>query len=143
MSGNTQQIGEGPLVKVLKKISKQIASLTSVSYSVAAAASASATLNTRIDLVADVGVLDWALGDTFLSPPITQALVLSDLNLPTGTRTGTIDLWVSGDYAITVTAYWELVGGVYDVTKECQYVIECIIGDGGNEKVKYTINVPG
>ena len=57
MSGNTQQIGEGPLVKVLKKISKQIASLTSVSYSVAAAASASATLNTRVDLVADVGCL--------------------------------------------------------------------------------------
>ena len=74
---------------------------------------------------------------------ITSAITLSDANLPKGRETKQISFFVTGDYGITVPAYWNKVGGTYDGTKRCEYRIRCVNGNNTFQDVSYSIYVDG
>ena len=91
----------------------------------------------------DEDVIDWTLGTTFMRGTITSAITLSDANLPKGRETKQISFFVTGDYGITVPAYWNKVGGTYDGTKRCEYRIRCVNGNNTFQDVSYSIYVDG
>ena len=83
--------------------------------------------------------IDWSLGIEF-TKTLTAAITLTDSNLPTGTDTKCIVLYITGEYAITTPSYWKKHGtGAYDGTKINLFVIDCLNGTSASEDVKYAI----
>ena len=99
--------------------------------------------NLAVDLKSRIVVaaadIDWSLGIEF-TKTLTAAITLTDSNLPTGTETKCIVLYITGEYAITPPAYWKKHGtGAYDGTKINMFVIDCLNGTSASEDVKYAI----
>lgn len=84
--------------------------------------------------------IDWDLGTVFLPPTLTQATTLTEINLPQSTDTRKITMWLTGNFALTLPAYYTLVSGAYDGTAINEFEIECIDGTLGSEIVYYKIN---
>ena len=69
--------------------------------------------------------IDWSLYGTW-NLVLTGITTLTESNLPTGTATKTITLYVTGDFALTLPAGWVVKSGVYDGTVDNQIVVEFI-----------------
>ena len=74
--------------------------------------------------------LDWDSYKVF-EFTLTGATTLTDLNLPTGTETKVIELVITGDFVLTLPAYWEALpsNDAYDGTVRNHIVVSCINGD--------------
>ena len=83
--------------------------------------------------------IDWSLGKEF-TKTLTANWTITETNLPTGTDTDCIIIYVTGAFTITPPAYWKKHGtGAYDGTKVNMYVIDCLNGTSASEDVKYAI----
>ena len=90
-------------------------------------------------IVLSTSNIDWSLGIEF-TKTLAAAWTITESNLPTGTDTGCIVIYVTGEYAITPPAYWKKHGtGAYDGTKINLFVIDCLNGTSASEDVKYII----
>mgnify|MGYP003656796382 FL=1 len=90
-------------------------------------------------IVLSTSNIDWSLGIEF-TKTLAAAWTITESNLPTGTDTGCIVLYITGEYAITTPAYWKKHGtGAYDGTKINLFVIDCLNGTSASEDVKYAI----
>ena len=83
--------------------------------------------------------IDWSLGTDF-TKTLAANWTITETNLPTGTDTKCIVVYVTGAFTITPPAYWKKHGtGAYDGAKINMFVIDCLNGTGASEDVKYTI----
>lgn len=83
--------------------------------------------------------LNWNNGVFVLT--LTGDTTLSDINLPTGTNTKVIEMIVTGDFALTLPAYWTArpSNDSYVGTGENHFAVSCINGNSGTEKVIYSL----
>jgi hypothetical protein len=84
--------------------------------------------------------IDWNTASLF-DLTIVGATTLTDTNLPISTNTKVIEMLITGDYALTLPAYWEKIPGSdnYLGTVRNHLVITCIKGDSGTEDVIYQL----
>lgn len=96
---------------------------------------------TRVDM-GTTNIIDWSgTNGTFLRDTLTSNITLSDTNLPQGTDTKPITLYVNpSTFSITPPAYWEFMGGMPKPSVINEFTIECVNGNSGSELVYYWIN---
>lgn len=84
--------------------------------------------------------IDWNAYSLF-DFTMTGDTTLSDSNLPTGTNTKVIEMIITGDFVLTLPAYWEAEPGndAYDGTVRNHLVVTCVKGDSGSEDVIYQL----
>lgn len=83
--------------------------------------------------------VDWNLGKEF-TKTLTSDWTITESNLPTGTNTDCIIIYVTGEHSITTPSYWSKHGsGSYDGTKINMFVIDSLNGNSSSEDIKYSI----
>lgn len=90
--------------------------------------------------VSTTKAIDWDAFKVF-EYTLTALTVFSDSNLPTGTDTKVIELILTGDFTITLPAYWEALpsNDDYDGTVRNHLVVSCIKGTTSSEDVVYSL----
>ncbi|SEH05269.1 hypothetical protein [Candidatus Venteria ishoeyi] len=96
---------------------------------------------TRVDMGTS-NAIDWSgTNGTFLRDTLTGNVTLTDSNLPQGTDTKPITLYVNpSTFSISVPSYWEFMSGTAEASVVNEFTIECINGNSGSELVRYWIN---
>ena len=90
--------------------------------------------------VAGVTSLNW-LTYSLYELTLTAAATLTDSNLPTGESVKVMELVITGDFALTLPAYWEALpsNDLYDGTVRNLLIVSIISGDFGAEDVIYSL----
>jgi hypothetical protein len=83
-------------------------------------------------------VIDWLTGSTKLRTMVANS-TFTDINLPQGTDTRVLELHIDGNFSVTLPAYWTLKGGYYEGTVSNMFVVTCVNGNPGSERVYYII----
>jgi len=81
--------------------------------------------------------IDWSIADTW-KLTLTGNTTITQSNLPTGTNSKTITLYITGAFSLTFPVNWVVTSGTYDGVGRKQIVVECI--DGDNTDIIAVIN---
>jgi uncharacterized delta-60 repeat protein len=99
------------------------------------------SLNTRVTAnINGTYDIDWSAGEVFVLT-VTGNVIISDINLPTGTNTKVIELLISGNFSVTLPVYWEAFpsNDTYNGLVRNYYVVSCINGTTSSEDVIYSL----
>jgi len=83
--------------------------------------------------------IDWADGVDVYTKDLTEALVLTEINLPQGANVFIKKLIANNNFPVTMPgAHYVWKGGVAGGVSDA-YVFDCINGNAGSLRVEYTI----
>jgi len=84
--------------------------------------------------------LNHALGNDW-KLTLTGITTITESNLPTGTDTLEFTMKVTGNFGLTVPAYWDLLGDTYDGTKWNFFAVQIHKGDTTQEATCFISNM--
>jgi len=99
----------------------------------------SSTNPTRVEMGVS-NVIDWTNPNGVFLKTMTEDIVFVDSNLPTGTDTKEINMYLDGNYTPVFPPYYILLGGNYSGAVKNKLDIQAVNGNLGSEAVYYNIS---